>query len=57
MCEPEGDILMFLTGEQEIEDAVKKIVDEVVPFLKIDDLCKSVCLEYIACFDPCKCID
>jgi pre-mRNA-splicing factor ATP-dependent RNA helicase DHX15/PRP43 len=28
MCEPEGDILMFLTGEQEIEDAVKKIVDE-----------------------------
>lgn len=28
MCEGEGDILVFLTGEQEIEDAVKKITDE-----------------------------
>jgi pre-mRNA-splicing factor ATP-dependent RNA helicase DHX15/PRP43 len=28
MCEPEGDVLLFLTGEQEIEDAVKKITEE-----------------------------
>src|SRR5689334_10464946 len=28
MCEPEGDILVFLTGEQEIEDACKKVIDE-----------------------------
>jgi pre-mRNA-splicing factor ATP-dependent RNA helicase DHX15/PRP43 len=28
MCEKEGDILLFLTGEQEIEDAVKKINEE-----------------------------
>lgn len=28
MCENEGDILLFLTGEQEIEDACKKITDE-----------------------------
>ena len=27
-CEDEGDILMFLTGEQEIEDAVKKLTEE-----------------------------
>jgi len=26
--EPEGDILLFLTGEQEIEDAVKRILEE-----------------------------
>ncbi|GAB5367739.1 hypothetical protein AAMO2058_001256900 [Amorphochlora amoebiformis] len=28
ISEPEGDILVFLTGEQEIEDAVKKIQSE-----------------------------
>mmetsp|Transcript_7357 Transcript_7357/g.11638 ORF Transcript_7357/g.11638 Transcript_7357/m.11638 type:complete len:700 (-) Transcript_7357:228-2327(-) len=28
ISEPEGDILLFLTGEQEIEDAVKKITSE-----------------------------
>ena len=28
MCEGEGDILLFLTGEQEIEDAVKKLTEE-----------------------------
>lgn len=28
MCEKEGDILLFLTGEQEIEDAVKKLQEE-----------------------------
>lgn len=28
-CEPEGDILVFLTGEEEIEDACKKITREV----------------------------
>lgn len=28
MCESEGDILLFLTGEQEIEDACKRITDE-----------------------------
>lgn len=27
-CEPEGDILVFLTGEQEIEDAVKKLQED-----------------------------
>lgn len=26
MCEPDGDILLFLTGEQEIEDCVKKVL-------------------------------
>ena len=28
MCEDEGDVLLFLTGEQEIEDAVKKLTEE-----------------------------
>ncbi|PRW60688.1 putative pre-mRNA-splicing factor ATP-dependent RNA helicase [Chlorella sorokiniana] len=28
-CEPPGDILVFLTGEEEIEDACRKIVKEV----------------------------
>lgn len=27
-CEPPGDILVFLTGEEEIEDACKKIGKE-----------------------------
>ncbi len=27
-CEPEGDVLLFLPGEQEIEDAVRKITDD-----------------------------
>ncbi|CAI9099414.1 OLC1v1036233C1 [Oldenlandia corymbosa var. corymbosa] len=29
MCEPPGDILVFLTGEEEIEDACKKIAKEI----------------------------
>ncbi|KAF4353804.1 hypothetical protein G4B88_009398 [Cannabis sativa] len=29
MCEPPGDILVFLTGEEEIEDACRKIKNEV----------------------------
>ncbi|CAI5458888.1 unnamed protein product [Closterium sp. Yama58-4] len=29
MCEPPGDILVFLTGEEEIEDACKKIAREI----------------------------
>ncbi|XP_068661015.1 probable pre-mRNA-splicing factor ATP-dependent RNA helicase DEAH2 isoform X3 [Aristolochia californica] len=29
MCEPLGDILVFLTGEEEIEDACRKITKEV----------------------------
>lgn len=29
LCEPEGDILIFLTGEQEIEDACKKTQAEI----------------------------
>ncbi|KAJ9542996.1 hypothetical protein OSB04_022703 [Centaurea solstitialis] len=29
MCEPPGDILVFLTGEEEIEDACRKITKEV----------------------------
>jgi len=29
LCEPAGDILLFLTGEQEIEDACKKIAKEI----------------------------
>ena len=28
-CEPPGDILVFLTGEEEIEDACRKITKEV----------------------------
>ena len=28
-CEPPGDILLFLTGEEEIEDACRKITKEV----------------------------
>lgn len=28
-CEPPGDILVFLTGEEEIEDACKKINKEI----------------------------
>ena len=28
-CEPPGDILLFLTGEEEIEDACKKVTKEV----------------------------
>lgn len=29
LCEPPGDVLVFLTGEEEIEDACKKINREV----------------------------
>jgi pre-mRNA-splicing factor ATP-dependent RNA helicase DHX15/PRP43 len=29
VCEPPGDILIFLTGEEEIEDACKKISKEI----------------------------
>lgn len=29
VCEPAGDILVFLTGEEEIEDACKKIGKEI----------------------------
>ncbi|KAG1365319.1 putative pre-mRNA-splicing factor ATP-dependent RNA helicase DEAH2 [Cocos nucifera] len=29
MCEPPGDILVFLTGEEEIEDACRKITKEI----------------------------
>lgn len=29
MCEPSGDILVFLTGEEEIEDACRKITREI----------------------------
>ena len=29
ICEPPGDILVFLTGEEEIEDACKKIGKEI----------------------------
>ena len=29
VCEPPGDILVFLTGEEEIEDACKKVAKEV----------------------------
>ena len=29
VCEPMGDILVFLTGEEEIEDACRKINKEV----------------------------
>ncbi|KAJ6675031.1 ATP-DEPENDENT RNA HELICASE [Salix viminalis] len=29
LCEPQGDILVFLTGEEEIEDACRKITKEV----------------------------
>lgn len=29
VCEPPGDILVFLTGEEEIEDACKKIGKEI----------------------------
>ena len=29
LCEPEGDILVFLTGEQEIEDACRKTKSEI----------------------------
>lgn len=28
MCEKEGDVLLFLTGEQEIEDAVRRLQEE-----------------------------
>ena len=28
-CEPPGDVLVFLTGEEEIEDACRKIAKEV----------------------------
>lgn len=28
MCEPEGDILLFLTGEQEIEQACRRVTEE-----------------------------
>ncbi|KAG6500522.1 hypothetical protein ZIOFF_040369 [Zingiber officinale] len=29
MCEPQGDILVFLTGEEEIEDACRKLTKEI----------------------------
>ena len=33
LCEKPGDILLFLTGEEEIEDAVRKIQKEAKNFL------------------------
>lgn len=32
LCEPPGDILVFLTGEEEIEDACKKLAREAMNF-------------------------
>jgi pre-mRNA-splicing factor ATP-dependent RNA helicase DHX15/PRP43 len=32
LCEPQGDILLFLTGEEEIEDACRKIMKEALNF-------------------------
>eukprot|EP00026_Physarum_polycephalum_P004170 Phypoly_transcript_04187.p1 GENE.Phypoly_transcript_04187~~Phypoly_transcript_04187.p1 ORF type:complete len:369 (+),score=90.61 Phypoly_transcript_04187:652-1758(+) len=32
LCEPQGDILLFLTGEEEIEDACRKIMKEAQNF-------------------------
>ncbi len=29
MCEPPGDVLLFLTGEEEIEDACRKVTKEL----------------------------
>ena len=40
-CEPPGDILVFLTGEEEIEDACRKINKEVGAWCSEDFECKS----------------
>jgi pre-mRNA-splicing factor ATP-dependent RNA helicase DHX15/PRP43 len=38
VCEPPGDILLFLTGEQEIEDACKRITSEVQQLQNVSEL-------------------
>lgn len=40
-CEPPGDVLLFLTGEEEIEDACKKVTKECQQLG--DKVCVCVC--------------
>ncbi|CAH8271122.1 unnamed protein product [Arabidopsis lyrata] len=35
MCEPPGDVLVFLTGEEEIEDACRKIISKLGDQVKV----------------------
>lgn len=43
-CEPPGDILVFLTGEEEIEDACRKVTKEVRPALSCVFSSVAACL-------------
>ena len=57
LCEPPGDILVFLTGEEEIEDACRKITKEVtqagdqVPHLFLVRSIMHAC----SCLPRCRC--
>ena len=50
-CEPVGDILLFLTGEEEIEEACKKINKEVGQMGGAVRHCPSVCAQCIVSAD------
>ncbi|MES1922620.1 hypothetical protein MHBO_004137 [Bonamia ostreae] len=52
ICEPEGDILLFLTGEREIETACRRIIEECG---RLGEDCGPVFL-YFECFDLFKSI-
>ena len=45
-CEPPGDILVFLTGEEEIEDACKKINKEVTNLGDSVSLPHHICVRF-----------
>lgn len=55
ICEGPGDILVFLTGEEEIEDACKKITKEVAQAgdqVRPPPRCSRSKSERIVCFLP-----
>jgi len=55
MCEPEGDILLFLTGEQEIEETCKKLTAEIeTQMASRDDLKKLDCRPLYSSLPPQK---
>jgi pre-mRNA-splicing factor ATP-dependent RNA helicase DHX15/PRP43 len=52
LCEPEGDILLFLTGETEIEDACKKIKKEIQNMTGQSDLRELVAIPLYSTLSP-----
>ena len=55
ICEGPGDILVFLTGEEEIEDACKKIAKEI---MQAGDQVRPGCPvpPVVTCISGCACV-